>query len=54
MKGYNKNSDCAKRTGERFNMDFGFVKSSAKDGEEKIETSFDGYNSYLLITDEYF
>ena len=35
-------------------MDFGFVKSSAKDGEEKIQTSFDGYNSYPLITDEYF
>ena len=40
--------------GNRFLMDFGFVRGPNEDNNKKgnIIASFDGYTSYLLITDE--
>ena len=41
--------------GNRFLMDFGFVRGPLSKGETKgkIMSSFDGYTSYVLITDEH-
>ena len=41
--------------GERFQMDFGFIKALDSESKEKIKgliESYDGYNSYLLIIDK--
>ena len=40
--------------GNRFLMDFGFVRGpdTEKDKKGNITASFDGYTSYLLVTDE--
>jgi hypothetical protein len=44
---------------QRVYMDFGFLRASQADysrpdkTKERVVTSFDGYNSYLLIVDEY-
>jgi hypothetical protein len=44
---------------QRFYMDFGFLRASKLDysrpgdPEDRVIFSFDGYNSYLLIVDEY-
>lgn len=49
-------TSTAKRRGEQFHMDFGFVRgSSYKSTNEKgkLVTSKDGYNSYLLIVDAF-
>ena len=40
----------AKQPGERFQMDFGFIKGE-KD-ELKILESYDGYSAYLIILDK--
>ena len=42
--------------GQMFHMDFGFVRGSdfkVKEGDGRIITSRDGYNSYLIIVDKY-
>jgi hypothetical protein len=44
---------------QRWFMDFGFLRASQADysrpdkSKERVVTSFDGYNSYLIIVDEY-
>jgi hypothetical protein len=44
---------------QRWYMDFGFMRSSQFDysrpdkKDDRVVTSFDGYNSYLLVVDEY-
>ena len=42
--------------GSRFHLDFGFMRASSQSfqkqvGAPRIVNSYDGYNSYLLITD---
>ena len=44
--------------GQRFYMDFGFIRASTSDysrpniGKDRIVDSFDGFSSYLLVVDE--
>jgi hypothetical protein len=44
--------------GQRFYMDFGFIRASAADlsrpksTDDRVVESFDGFNSYLLVVDE--
>ena len=44
--------------GQRFYMDFGFIRASAADlprpksTDDRVVKSFDGFNSYLLVVDE--
>jgi hypothetical protein len=46
------------KRGQRFYMDFGFIRASNEDFSrpnvktDRVIESFDGYNSYLLIVDE--
>jgi hypothetical protein len=46
------------KRGQRFYMDFGFIRASAADlsqpksSDDRVVESFDGFNSYLLIVDE--
>ena len=40
-------------SGQRFYMDYGFIKGEEKAGKRKIVTSRDGYNCYLIIVDEF-
>ena len=50
-----KNAPAIFTTGAQLYMDFGFVRGpdfSTEDENDKILTSIDGYNSYLLIVDE--
>lgn len=49
-------STATLKAGSRFHVDFGFMRASSesylkKKGLPRIVESFDGYNSYLLITD---
>ena len=48
------NTHNASMAGNRFLMDSGFVRGPNKDNNKKVNiiASFDGYTSYLLITDE--
>ena len=39
--------------GQRFYMDYGFIRGEAENGKKKIITSKDGYNCYLIIVDEF-
>ena len=47
-----------KSAGQRFYMDFGFLRASTSDysrpnlDEDRIVESFDGFSSYLLVVDE--
>ena len=50
---YSKNPIRATRLDQSFYMNFGFIKSSDKKKEEKIETSRDDFNLYLLIDDDF-
>jgi hypothetical protein len=49
----------AKAKQQRFFMDFGFLRASTSDytrpdpKRDRVITSFDGYNSYLLVVDEF-
>ena len=46
------------KRGQRYYMDFGFIRASADDysrpnkEKDRVVQSFDGYNSYLIIVDE--
>ena len=55
IRGYNKNPLRATSTGERFNMDYGFVRGSTtfKNETGPLITSKEGFNCYLLIVDEF-
>ncbi|KAL7538057.1 LOW QUALITY PROTEIN: hypothetical protein ACHAXR_008252 [Thalassiosira sp. AJA248-18] len=50
--------DKVRSIGQRFYMDFGFIRASTSDfsrpnpKEDRIVESFDGYNCYLLVVDE--
>ncbi len=52
------NPEKVTKRGQRFNMDFGFMRASTDDytrpdkSKDWVAQSFDGYNSYLLIVDE--
>ena len=56
IKGYNSERKYASVRGQRFQMDFGFVCGNfkLKTEDSKLVTSKDGYNGYLLISDEYY
>ena len=53
IKGFNKDPHHVSTSGERFVMDFGFVRGKYKIKKEDgpLITSKDGFNSYLLIMD---
>ena len=64
MKGYNNNPERANKPGQRFCMDFGFVRGKeilqpkasenfTENHHQPILTSKDGFNCYLLVVDEY-
>ena len=55
IKGYHKTPDHATEQGERFNMDYGFVrgKTTIKNESSTLITSKDGFNCYLLVVDEF-
>jgi hypothetical protein len=54
-----KHPSRAVRKRQRWFMDFGFLRASTSDfsrpdkTRDRVVTSFDGYNAYLLIVDEY-
>lgn len=54
-----KTAAAVHQRGKKFYMDYGFMRASTSDftrrqkGVDRVVTSFDGYNSYLLIVDEY-
>ena len=51
------NPHKVEKRGQRYYMDFGFIRVSAEDysrqnkEKDRIVQSFDGYNSYLIIVD---
>ena len=55
IKGYNKDPLRSTTQGERFNVDYGFVRGKEffKSEDGPLITSKDGYNCYLLIVDEH-
>ena len=55
IKGYNSDPNRARGPGQRFHMDYGFVrgKSVTKGEDGPLISSKDGYICYLLIADEY-
>ena len=50
-KGFNEDPIRATVPGQRFFMDYGFIRAHTENG--KILQSIDGYTTYLLIADEY-
>ncbi len=46
------------KRGQQFYMDFGFMQASTEDysrpdnSKDRVVTSYDGYNSYLVVVDE--
>ncbi|KAL7528101.1 hypothetical protein ACHAXR_002269, partial [Thalassiosira sp. AJA248-18] len=54
-----RNPERVNKVGQRFYMDFGFIRASTSNysrpnpKEDRVVESFDGYNCYLLVVDEH-